>query len=119
VAATTRVRAAELGLDVVELPSWYDVDDPEWLDRLAAETSDPAVMAGAASTVHEVGSANHLAGWPPGPRRTQAPPVNGALGPAREPAVTELDLVPYAAPFTARALARMGLPRQELREAEE
>ena len=106
VATTTRVRAAELGLEVVELPSWYDVDDPESLNRLAAETSDPAVMAGAASTVHKVSSANHLAGWPPGPRRTQAPPGNGAFGPAREPAVTELDLVPYAAPFTARALAR-------------
>lgn len=119
VATTTRIRAAELGLEVVELPSWYDVDDPELLNRLAAETSDPAVMAGAASTVHKVSSANHLAGWPPGPRRTQAPPGNGAFGPAREPAVTELDLVPYAAPFTARALARMGLPRQDLREAAE
>ena len=60
------VRAAELGLEVVELPSWYDVDDPESLNRLAAETSDPAVMAGAASTVHKVSSANHWPGGHPG-----------------------------------------------------
>ena len=31
------VRAAELGLEVVELPSWYDVDDRAALDRLADE----------------------------------------------------------------------------------
>jgi uncharacterized protein len=85
VAITTRVRAAELGLEVVELPSWYDVDDPESLDRLAMETSASFVGAGA-----------------------------GAFGPARDAAVTELDLVPYAAPFTALALAGMGLPRQDL-----
>jgi uncharacterized protein len=39
VAETTRCRAAELGLEVVELPSWYDVDDHEALNRLVAETS--------------------------------------------------------------------------------
>jgi hypothetical protein len=39
VADTTRMRAAELGLAVVELPSWYDVDDHEALNRLAADRS--------------------------------------------------------------------------------
>ncbi|HVY15637.1 MAG TPA: DUF2064 domain-containing protein [Rhodopila sp.] len=37
VAATTRVRAAALGLDLVELPAWYDVDDDAALQRLARE----------------------------------------------------------------------------------
>lgn len=37
VAATTRVRAAELGLDLVELPLWYDVDDASTLERLISE----------------------------------------------------------------------------------
>ena len=39
VAETTRVRAAALGLDVVELPAWYDVDDVAGLTRLLAETN--------------------------------------------------------------------------------
>jgi rSAM/selenodomain-associated transferase 1 len=39
VAETTRLRAGELGLELVELPSWYDVDDHEALKRLVAETS--------------------------------------------------------------------------------
>jgi rSAM/selenodomain-associated transferase 1 len=34
VAETTRRRAAELGLPLVELPTWYDVDDAASLDRL-------------------------------------------------------------------------------------
>lgn len=38
VAATTRARAAALGLEVVELPAWYDVDDPAALIRLRDET---------------------------------------------------------------------------------
>jgi Uncharacterized protein conserved in bacteria (DUF2064) len=80
VAETTRNRAAELGLAVVELPSWYDVDNPESLRRLVGETLDPPT--GASGTVS-----------PPGRRRTTAP--------------TSWDLVPYAAPFTARALARV------------
>jgi rSAM/selenodomain-associated transferase 1 len=37
VAATTRLRAAELGLDLVELPMWYDVDDHLALARLCDE----------------------------------------------------------------------------------
>ena len=36
VAAATRARAAALGLDVVTLPTWYDVDDAATLDRLVA-----------------------------------------------------------------------------------
>jgi rSAM/selenodomain-associated transferase 1 len=39
VAHTTRIRAAELGLEVVELPTWYDVDDRTTLGRLLAETA--------------------------------------------------------------------------------
>ena len=39
VAAQTRERAAALGLDLVELPLWYDIDDAASLDRLAQETS--------------------------------------------------------------------------------
>ena len=34
VAETTRLRCAQLGLDVVELPAWYDVDDQDALRRL-------------------------------------------------------------------------------------
>jgi uncharacterized protein len=39
VAETTRLRAAELCLDLVELPSWYDVDNHAALNRLAADMS--------------------------------------------------------------------------------
>jgi uncharacterized protein len=38
VAATTRDRAATLGLDLVELPPWYDIDDAATLERLLKET---------------------------------------------------------------------------------
>ncbi len=34
VAAQTRARAAAIGLDMVELPPWYDIDDGTALDRL-------------------------------------------------------------------------------------
>jgi uncharacterized protein len=37
VAATTRTRIAELGLDLVELPLWYDIDDAAALERLVRE----------------------------------------------------------------------------------
>jgi rSAM/selenodomain-associated transferase 1 len=46
VAETTRLRAAQLGLEVVELPSWYDVDDQPALDRLLRETETPAITNG-------------------------------------------------------------------------
>ncbi|HXT80768.1 MAG TPA: TIGR04282 family arsenosugar biosynthesis glycosyltransferase [Acetobacteraceae bacterium] len=39
VAAATRDRAAALGLDIVELPVWYDVDDHNSLLRLVHETA--------------------------------------------------------------------------------
>jgi rSAM/selenodomain-associated transferase 1 len=37
VAAQTRARAAEIGLELVELPAWYDVDDAAALERLIEE----------------------------------------------------------------------------------
>jgi rSAM/selenodomain-associated transferase 1 len=75
VAETTRVRAAALGLDVVELPQWYDVDDRETLTRLVDETFRTGQHAG--------------------------------------------ELRPYAAPFTARALAGMSLRLRGLDHAAE
>lgn len=42
VAEATRARAAELGLDMVELPVWYDVDDRSSLARLLQETGPNA-----------------------------------------------------------------------------
>ena len=41
VSETTRARARELGLEVVELPVWYDVDDRSSLARLIRETTSP------------------------------------------------------------------------------
>jgi hypothetical protein len=69
VAETTRTRAAQLGLEVVELPIWYDVDDEAALARLLRDTTTPEVCNG---------------------------------------------LLPYAAPFTALALAGMSLREQGL-----
>jgi uncharacterized protein len=40
VAAETCARAAALGLDVIMLPAWYDVDDAASLARLVAEAAD-------------------------------------------------------------------------------
>ena len=37
VAATTRTRAAALGIDLVTLPLWYDIDDAAALERLVRE----------------------------------------------------------------------------------
>jgi rSAM/selenodomain-associated transferase 1 len=43
VAAQTRARAGEIGLELVELPLWYDVDDAAALDRLIEELgADPS-----------------------------------------------------------------------------
>jgi glycosyltransferase A (GT-A) superfamily protein (DUF2064 family) len=39
VAATTRTRAAELDLDLVELPPWYDIDDAAALERLVRDNN--------------------------------------------------------------------------------
>ncbi len=43
VAEATRARARDLGLPVVELPVWYDVDDASALARLRADLIDGAV----------------------------------------------------------------------------
>lgn len=45
VADATRVRAREIGLDLVELEPWYDVDDAASLARLSAEASGYAAPA--------------------------------------------------------------------------
>jgi rSAM/selenodomain-associated transferase 1 len=45
VAAQTKLRAQELGLELVELPTWYDVDDAASLDRLIDELFDDAPLA--------------------------------------------------------------------------
>jgi hypothetical protein len=41
VAETTKARAATLGLEVIELPTWYDVNDQAALTRLLEETAMP------------------------------------------------------------------------------
>jgi uncharacterized protein len=46
VAESTRVRARALGLELVELASWYDVDDPVSLLRLIDEIAEPPVRNG-------------------------------------------------------------------------
>jgi glycosyltransferase A (GT-A) superfamily protein (DUF2064 family) len=38
VASITRTRVAELNLDLVELPPWYDIDDAAALERLVGES---------------------------------------------------------------------------------
>ena len=42
VARQTRKRIAALGLELVELPQWYDVDDEPSLRRLVAEVAAPS-----------------------------------------------------------------------------
>lgn len=46
VAADTAKRAAELGLDLVTLPSWYDVDDAASLARLIENLQQPSPRDG-------------------------------------------------------------------------
>ena len=45
VAAQTRARARAIGLPVVELPVWYDVDDARALDRLRRSCRDASLEA--------------------------------------------------------------------------
>ena len=45
VAETTRRRAAEIGLDLVEVEAWYDVDDAAALSRMRAEAHGYAAPA--------------------------------------------------------------------------
>jgi uncharacterized protein len=46
VAESTRVRTRELGLELIELAPWYDVDDPVSLLRLIDEIAEPPVRNG-------------------------------------------------------------------------
>ena len=46
VAAATRARATALGLEVVTLPTWYDVDDAASLARLIDEVHEVASVGG-------------------------------------------------------------------------
>ncbi len=46
VAAQTRARATELGLELVELPPWYDVDDAQSLHRLVGDIAGTGASAG-------------------------------------------------------------------------
>ena len=55
VAETTRVRAATLGLEVMTLPVWYDVDDHAALDRLLAETDLRGVAPFTAMALERMG----------------------------------------------------------------
>lgn len=119
VAETTRLRASQLGLDVVELPVWYDVDDETALDRLAQETATSTcvgtpvrkrLVSGVAYDRHQ------SSGSPPVPSCGQSQVA--ASGHA-VPDMTKSGLTPYAAPFTARALARMGLTTRNQGQAAE
>jgi hypothetical protein len=92
VAAQTRERAAEIGLQLHVLPQWYDVDDIASLQRLHAEIFDgaPAIAHdGAAPLPH---AARHTAAllntlWP-----------DGAFGRSTKPrvAVAETPMRPAA-----------------------
>jgi uncharacterized protein len=44
VAAATRERALSLGIEIIMLPSWFDVDDADSLARLVAEVAGDAPM---------------------------------------------------------------------------
>jgi hypothetical protein len=45
VAAATRARATSVGLELVELPTWYDVDDSAALGRLCREITRPRLAS--------------------------------------------------------------------------
>ena len=64
VAAATRARAAALGLEVVVLPTWYDVDDAASLARLLAEAGGDMPSPGTCSRTprRPPGSASHASG---------------------------------------------------------
>jgi len=53
VAATTRLRAAELALEIVELPTWYDVDDAASLRRLLSAINGDGIDAFAAPATRQ------------------------------------------------------------------
>jgi rSAM/selenodomain-associated transferase 1 len=138
VAETTRTRAARLGLEVVELARWYDVDDQSSLGRLLDETAAPRVNDSRSlhcyqdtarsyqdTSTSEAGSSFAvMSGRVPAIGLPIVPAPAARTGPgrrARENAVFHApdrrgvdSLLPYAAPFTARALAGMGLQAQRL-----
>ena len=64
VAAQTRARAAEAGLALVELDTWYDVDEPATLVRLAAEMNGVRPR-GAFEAPHTAACLARLAAAPP------------------------------------------------------
>jgi rSAM/selenodomain-associated transferase 1 len=101
VAETTRARAAELGLEVVELPTWYDVDDHAALTRLIAETADSARLSrGQGEAAGHDAPPRHGRAWPGHPRLAVPESANAHI--------------PYPAPVTALALARMDLAQSIL-----
>jgi len=59
VAAQTRTRAEQAGLELVDLDVWYDVDDPPSLRRLMAELDGP----GGRQNGHVPYAAPSTAGW--------------------------------------------------------
>ena len=56
VAATTRIRAAELGLDLVELPPWYHIDDAAALERLVCARAMVMMHCGPVAPYERLGS---------------------------------------------------------------
>jgi len=135
VAETTRRRAAALGLELVELPMWYDVDDAASLIRLLEQTAGfggipnvgrpPSPSASWPGLARPPGTSGAAPSKVPGDRakpghdewanpahQTPYPDAHGAAPghDARDDSTHQTsNLIPYPAPFTARALAAMGL----------
>lgn len=82
VARSTRHRAAELGLDLVELPSWYDVDETASLSRLilelAAGPSGAYRAPATRSVLHRLGLALPPASVRSGEQLLPALPADGS-----------------------------------------
>ena len=77
VAAQTRARAAEAGLEVIELDTWYDVDEPASLDRLLHDLA-ATTASGAYAAPCTAACAARLGLTCGGARRAPAP-ASGAL----------------------------------------
>ncbi|HQT66620.1 MAG: hypothetical protein B7Z78_08830 [Rhodospirillales bacterium 20-60-12] len=60
VAGQTRARAAEMGLQLLELPVWYDVDDAAGLDRLIEDLSGEGDQFSAPATASWLADAGLL-----------------------------------------------------------
>jgi rSAM/selenodomain-associated transferase 1 len=108
VAETTRVRAAQLGLEVVELPTWYDVDDEAALTRLLDDT---AVRGGASdvdtrSSDNTVRDGRDMIGYDGGGERSSPSSSDVVEGSGT--------LQPYLAPFTVKAMTGMKLQTRML-----